>query len=68
MNLTKYVAGPTIESLIKRVDKFCARHNMTPSRFGRNACGNPNAVFRLKAGSYSAKSVSKIEAYLEANR
>lgn len=58
----------TISALIKRVEKFCDRKKMSPTRFGRNACKNPSAVARLKRGIYSNKSVGKIEAYLEANR
>lgn len=62
-------APPTlIEALIRRVELFCAYKEMSVTRFGRNACKNASAVARLRKGIYSAKAVSKIEAYLEENR
>lgn len=54
--------------LLKRIDKFCKKHKMSASAFGSAACRNPSAVFRLRQGVYSSRSVGKIQEYLEAKK
>lgn len=57
-----------VENLLRRIEKFCAKHGMTASRFGREAANNPSAVSRLKQGMYSSRSVPKLERYMEEHK
>lgn len=41
---------PTEADLIELIDRFCSRHNVKPSTFGRMAIGDGNLVSNLQAG------------------
>jgi hypothetical protein len=41
---------PTLDDIIARIEDFCARHEMKPSRFGREATNNPALLNHLRAG------------------
>lgn len=41
---------PTHAELVQRIDAFCERHKMAPSRLGRAVTGEPNLVFSIRDG------------------
>lgn len=56
---------PTETDLADRIDAFLARHDMAPTRFGRDATGNANLLKELKEGkSPSLRTVHRIAAFI----
>lgn len=41
---------PTPEELITTIESFLGRHGMAPTRFGRDAVGDPNLLTDLREG------------------
>lgn len=41
---------PSPAEVVEQIDAFLARHDMAPTRFGRDALGEPQFVSSLKAG------------------
>ena len=51
--------------LIREIENFCRQHRMTPTRFGRNALGDPKFVGQLRAGREPRETTTaKVLAYL----
>ena len=54
--------------LLQRIERHLRLRRMTPTRFGREALGDPNFVLNLKDGREPRlKTVRRVEAYLNAN-
>ncbi len=54
--------------LIRRIDAFLMRTRTAPTRFGRDAVGDPNFVLNLRDGREPrASTVRRVQKYLEAN-
>ena len=54
--------------LLIRIDRFLRAHRMPPTRFGREAVGDPNFVLDLRDGRCPRQAtVLRVEAYLKAN-
>ena len=54
--------------LLQRIERHLRLRRMTPTRFGREALGDPNFVLNLKDGREPRlKTVRKVEAYIEAH-
>lgn len=52
--------------LVVEIERWCARHDMTESRFGREVLGDPNFVYQLRAGrSPTGRTVEKVRKFLE---
>jgi len=45
----------TNKTLLTEINRFLARHDMSPSGFGRLFLGNPNFVFDLELETYEVK-------------
>lgn len=41
---------PSSAEVVEQIDAFLARHGMAPTRFGRDALGEPQFVSSLRAG------------------
>lgn len=41
---------PTHAELVERIDAFLQRHDMAPSRLGREVTGEPNLIFSIREG------------------
>lgn len=39
---------PTISEVLEAIDAFCARHKMKPTRFGRDATGEPQLIDSMR--------------------
>lgn len=53
--------------LLREVEKFLRRSNVPPTRFGREAMGDPRFVFDLRNGRDPRPgTVERVRAYLEA--
>ncbi|SEM88674.1 hypothetical protein SAMN05192583_1407 [Sphingomonas gellani] len=56
---------PTTEQLVERIEKFLVQHDMRPTRFGREATGEPQLLDSLRKGrSPSLDTANKIVAYM----
>lgn len=54
--------------LLQRIERHCRAHRMTPTRFGREALGDPNLVDQLRNGrELRAATAQKIIDYLDDN-
>lgn len=54
--------------LSQRIDRFLRHNRMTPTRFGRDAMGDPNFVLNLRDGrTLRASTVRRVEAWLDAH-
>lgn len=52
--------------LIRDIENFLRRHRMTPTRFGRNALGDPKLVGQLRAGrELRPGTIARVRAYLQ---
>ena len=52
--------------LLRDVEKFLRRSDVAPTRFGRDAMGDPRFVFDLRNGrDPRPRTVAKVRAYLE---
>lgn len=52
---------PTEAELVAKIEAFCLRHDMAPTRFGRDATGNPNLIKEIRDGrSPSLRTVQRI--------
>ncbi len=53
--------------LLREVEKFLRRSNIAPTRFGRDAVGDPRFVFDLRNGrDPRPDTIARVRAYLEA--
>ena len=53
--------------LLREVEKFLRHHDTPPTRFGREALGDPRFVFDLRNGrDPRPQTVERVLAYLEA--
>jgi hypothetical protein len=53
--------------LLREVEKFLRRSNIAPTRFGRDAMGDPRFVFDLRNGrDPRPETINRVRAYLEA--
>ena len=53
--------------LLREVEKFLRRSNIAPTRFGRDAVGDPRFVFDLRNGrDPRPETIIRVRAYLEA--
>ena len=41
---------PTVKNLLTEIEAYCARSQMTPTKFGQRAMNDPNFVHRLRDG------------------
>ena len=58
--------GRTVH-LLREVEKFLRRWEIPPTRFGRDAVGDPRFVFDLRNGREPRPAtVERVQAYLEA--
>lgn len=56
---------PTEAELLDRIRAFLDRHEMAPTRFGREATGEPQLISSIEAGrSPSLKVVQRIAAFM----
>jgi hypothetical protein len=56
-----------IVHLLREVEKFLRQNEMAPTRFGREAVGDPRFVFDLRNGrDPRPRTVERVLAYLEA--
>jgi hypothetical protein len=54
-------------NLLREIEKFLRRNDTAPTRFGRDAVGDPRFVFDLRNGrDPRPATVSRVRAYLEA--
>ena len=52
--------------LLREVEKFLRRYDTAPTRFGRDAVGDPRLVFDLRNGrDPRPRTVERVLAYLE---
>lgn len=55
------------DQLLRDVEKFLERHEVSASRFGTDAVGNPNLVFDLRKGSdIHLRTADKLYRYMDA--
>lgn len=55
----------TEDQLVEKIEAFLYRHDMAPTRFGREATGNPNLLNDLRSGrSPSLRTVRKIAGFM----
>jgi len=53
--------------LLREVEKFLRRSDVAPTRFGREAVGDPRFVFDLRNGrDPRPTTIARVRAYLEA--
>lgn len=56
---------PTEAELLERIKAFLERHKMAPTRFGREATGEPQLISSIEAGrSPSLKVVQRLAAFM----
>ena len=57
----------TDAQLLARIERFLAAHQMSPSKFGREAMGDAALVFQLRDGrrSPSLKNAARISQFME---
>jgi hypothetical protein len=56
---------PTAAQLLEKIEAFLVEHDVSPSRFGREATGESSLVFDLREGrSMTLKSVEKVAKYM----
>jgi hypothetical protein len=56
---------PTTQELIEAIDAFIERHGMRPSRFGRDATGEPQLLDSLRRGrSPSLDTANRIAGFM----
>lgn len=54
--------------LLERIERYLRAKRMPPTRFGRNALGDPNFVFNVRDGRrMRAATARRVEAYLDAH-
>lgn len=60
----------TDAQLLARIEEFIAKHEMPPSRFGREAMADGALVFQLREGkrSLSLKNAEKLVVFMEEYR
>jgi DNA-binding Xre family transcriptional regulator len=59
----------TADAIVSRIEKYCAKHGVAPSTFGRLAVNDGKLVTRLKQGkSITLDTLQKIEQALELKR
>lgn len=52
--------------LLREVERFLRQHDTPPTRFGRQAMGDPRFVFDLRNGrDPRPRTVARVRAYLE---
>ena len=57
------------EKLLDEIEAFIARHDMLPSRLGRNALNNPGFVEDIRAGKdCTTGTADRIRAYMASYR
>ena len=55
--------------LLTEVEKFLRRSEIAPTRFGREAVGDPRFVFDLRKGrDPRPRTIERVRAFLEAGR
>ena len=55
--------------LLREVEKFLRQSEIAPTRFGRNAVGDPRFVFDLRNGRDPRPgTIARVRAYLEARQ
>ena len=55
--------------LLREVEKFLRQRGVTPTRFGRDALGDPRFVFDLRKGREPRRrTIARVIAYLEEAR
>ena len=60
-------SGDTAVYLLREVEKFLRYRRVAPTRFGRDAVGDPRFVFDLRNGREPRpQTVARVRAYLEA--
>lgn len=53
--------------LLERIEKYLKAQRMPPTRFGRDAVGDPKFVFQLRDGREPrASTAARVQAYLDA--
>jgi len=53
--------------ILKHIEAHLRRHRMSPTRFGREAVGDPNLVSQLRDGrELREKTMRRLRAYLDA--
>ena len=53
--------------LLREIEKFIRRSDIAPTRFGREAVGDPRFVFDLRRGrDPRPRTVARVRAFLEA--
>jgi len=58
---------PTDEELLASIKAFLVRHNMAPTRFGRDATGEPQLIDSIEKGrSPSLNTLQRIAAFMKA--
>jgi hypothetical protein len=54
-------------NLLREVEKFLRRNETAPTRFGREAVGDPRFVFDLRKGrDPRPRTIARVQAYLQA--
>lgn len=57
------------QALLKEIEEFTARHEMTMSRFGTHAVSDPNLVKQIRAGrNVSSRTLAKIQDFMRRHR
>jgi hypothetical protein len=59
---------PNHAELIDSIERFCTRHDMAETRFGREAVSNPNFISGLRKDppvSPTLKTLNEVKAYME---
>jgi len=41
---------PTLDEILQHIDAFLVRHDMAPSRFGRDAIGEASLIATMRSG------------------
>jgi len=55
-------------NLLREVEKFLRRNETAPTRFGREAVGDPRFVFDLRKGrDPRPRTIARVQAYLQAS-
>lgn len=51
--------------LVVEIERWCVRRDMTESRFGREALGDPNFVYQLRSGrSPTGRTVARVRQFM----
>ena len=57
-----------MHKLLRRIEKYMVRKDMTDSRFGRDACNDANFVFQLRNGrKLGRRTIRRVVGYLREN-